>query len=149
MSKGFTLLEILLGIGIILLVVVLLSSSLSNFRENNLLTEADATILGLLRDARPRTLASSGNTTYGVHFEETKAVLFKGASYNAADSSNEIYLLPGILNISLINLGGGLVEVIFQRLSGGASSFGTITIISRGDSSKNRVVTILATGSIK
>lgn len=146
--KGLTLIEILVSLSVILIVAGLLISALASFRENNLLTEAQSNIIGMLRDARSRTLGSVGNSAYGIHFEAAKAVLFKGESYDALDPANEAYNLPSILQVSDVSL-GGLSDVVFSRLTGVASSFGTVTIESKGDSQKTRVITILSTGIIK
>ncbi len=148
MMKGASLFEILVSLGIVLLLVAILSMALAAFRENSRLTEAQSGLLGLIKDARSRTLASVGNTNYGIHFEASQAVLFSGGAYDSLTSSNEPYILPANIEISSINLGGPS-EVIFARLTGAASNAGTIVISPITDSAKTRTITVLPSGNIQ
>src|SRR3989344_5087517 len=143
--KGFTLLEILISIAVISVVTVLIVSGFSSFRESARLNEAQSQILGILRDARNRTLSSEKNTQYGVHFENSRAVLFLGSFYNSGSASNEPYLFPPTTRISEIGFGGP-VDVIFTRLSGSASASGTVTIESISNTSKIKTITIISSG---
>lgn len=147
--RGVTLLEMIIALAIVALVAVLAAGVFSSFRTNNVLTTADSIVIGLLRDAHGRTMASQSNSNYGVHFESTQAVLFKGDVYNAADPLNEAYLLPSDIEISSISLTGGGNEVVFTRLYGKTASPGTVTLRSKSDNSKTRVITVLSTGGIQ
>ncbi|MBI2610234.1 hypothetical protein HYW53_03655 [Candidatus Giovannonibacteria bacterium] len=143
-----TLIENIFVILIVFALAAVIIASFMRLNENNALAEAHANILGLLSDARARTLASESNSSYGVHFEADRAVFFKGALYDSSDASNEIYLLPSVLTVSSISLGGAS-DVIFARLSGNSSAAGTLTIQSVSDSSKSRTISIYATGIAK
>lgn len=148
MKAGFTLIELLISIAVIAVVAVLVVSGFSSFRESAQLSEAQSGILGVLRDARSKTLSSEKNTQYGVHFETSRAVLFSGSSYNAGSASNEPYILPPNTRISLINLGGP-IDVVFARLSGSASVSGIITIESISNTSKTKTIAILSSGAVE
>src|SRR3989338_7715737 len=76
--KGITLIELLVSISIIAVIATIFISAFSTFRENSQLSEAQSAIIGLLKDARSRTLSSQNKSNYGIHFETAKAVLFKG-----------------------------------------------------------------------
>jgi len=91
--EGFTLLETVFGIAIIIMIFSVLTMAFLSFRSSSQLSETHSQIVSILRDARSRTMASVGNTAYGVHFEESKAVLFQGGIYDAQSSTNETYLL--------------------------------------------------------
>lgn len=148
MNKGFTIIELLVSVAIIGVVAVLLISGFNSFRESTQLNEAHSNILGILRDARSRTLSGEKNTHYSVHFEENQVVLFSGSLYVSGFSSNEVYSLPSLTRISSISLGGP-TEVIFARLTGSASASGTITIQSTSNSSKTKTIIITSSGSIE
>ncbi len=148
-KKGITLLELIIALAIIALVAVLIGGVFSSFRTNNVLTTADSIVVGLLRDARGRTLASESNSNYGVHFVNTKAGVCKGDSYNAASSTNEADLLRFDREISSINLTGGASDVVFTRLYGTTTASGTITLRPKSDTSKTRDISILSTGGIQ
>ena len=142
-----TLIELLASIFIIAILATIFMSAFSTFRENSQLSEAHSAIIGVLKDARSRTLSSQNKSNYGVHFEAAKAVLFKGNIYNSADASNEPYFLPSSVQISAINLTGGAADTVFTRLLGTTTASGTVTISSKRDVGSTRVITILGTGN--
>lgn len=148
MKTGVTLIESLIGIAVVIVLVALIWSGFSSFRESAQLNETHSVILGMLRDARSRTLSSEKNTQYGVHFEPTQIVLFSGSSYNSGSALNEPYVFPPLAKISSINLGGP-VEVVFARLTGNASVSGTITVESIPNVSKTKTITILSSGNVE
>ncbi len=149
MKRGMTILEILISAVIIVMVISILWSALSSFRNSNDITSANATIIGVLQDARARSLASQSNTNYGVHFETTKTVLFLGNSYSSSTTTNEVYLLPGSVQISAVGLTGGAVDVVFSRLGATTTVSGTVTIASKRDSSNTKTITIFSTGVVQ
>ncbi len=149
MKKGLTLLEIILVLAVIAIISGILLGAFASFREAGQLTETHSSIIGILKDARSRALASKGNSNYGAHFEETKTVLFKGSAYSSSDLSNETYLLPAGIKISAISLTGGAVDTIFTRLLGTTTASGSITIASRRNGGQSKTITIFSTGVVK
>lgn len=145
--RGLTVLEVLIVLGILAVIATFLVGALVEFRTTSAVVEAKSEIIGILRDARVRTLASRNNTNYGVHFEETKVVLFDSDTYNPLAPNNETYQLYSS-RIAAIALGGPL-DVVFERLSGIASANGTIVLTATNNSSKTETITILATGVIQ
>ncbi len=147
--KGITLVEALVALAIVAVAAALIGSVMSSFGESNKLTEADSGIIGLLRDARSRTLASEANSNYGVHFENTRAVLFQGDIYNQASPSNEAYELPSSIEIYNIALTGGVSDLVFTRLYGTTTASGTVHLRSRNDPSKTKTISVYSTGGIQ
>jgi type II secretory pathway pseudopilin PulG len=147
--KGLTILEILVSISLLLLIATLTLTVMSSFGESSTLTEANSGVIGLLRDARARTMASQTSSNYGVHFENTQAVLFVGDSYDQASATNEEYLLPSRIEISDINLTGGSTNVVFTRLNGTTTASGTISLRARNNTAKTQTISIYSTGGIK
>ncbi|KKU43464.1 MAG: gyrase subunit B protein [Microgenomates group bacterium GW2011_GWA1_46_7] len=84
-ARGITLLELLVVLGVLAIVATLLTGALAEFRTTSALAEAKSEIIGILRDARSRTIASRNNMQYGVHFDlaENIVALFEGDTYNA------------------------------------------------------------------
>ena len=143
--RGFTLFEILIALAIVLLLAVLAVAAFSDFRQNSLLKEARAKVLSELSLARTQTLGAEGKSSWGVHFEETRLVRFKGSSYSAVDPSNLEILLPVGARIGLISLGGAS-EVVFERLTGRTASVGTIRLELTSDALASTTITIYASG---
>ncbi|MDP3784875.1 MAG: type II secretion system protein [bacterium] len=125
MKRGFTLLEILMVLGVVFVLAAIVTSALSNFKKSSLLTDAKTRALAELNLARSQTLASESNFVYGVHFESSKIVRFKGEAYSSSDPLNQVFDLPAGAAINSISLGGP-VDVTFERLTGRASASGTV-----------------------
>ena len=127
-KKGFTLIEILVVIGVISILIVMAAAGLRLFEGKTQLKSQAQNILTILELARTKTLASEGASQYGVRFEQDKYILFKGSAYQEGEENNKTYQLPGQLKINSIDLTGEGDIVVFQRLSGQASSSGTIEL---------------------
>lgn len=145
---GISLLEILISFSVLALVSAILMYAFGNFRAAQDLSEAHSNIIGVIKEARARTLSSNANSNYGVHFEAAKAVLFKGNSYNALDSENDIYFLPVSTEINIVSLTGGAVETVFTRLNGTTTTSGTISVRAKRNGATN-VITLEPTGVVK
>lgn len=143
---GFSLLEILLALGVMTIIAVIGLSSLFRFNAAKALDVEIGKTLSLLSKARSLTIAAKDGKSFGVHFEERKAVLFSGASYDPNDASNEMQSFNNEVKISATALAGGGAEVLFKKLSGATNQSGTITLALVRDPSKTRVITIAPTG---
>jgi Tfp pilus assembly protein FimT len=146
-ARAFTLPEILIVTAISLFFVVGAMAVYQNFNKTRALDVGAQNILSLLKTARSKTLASDEASVYGVHFEATRVVLFKGSVFTEPQDGNKEYSLPRTITISNINLNGGGSDVIFERLTGETGQFGTTTI-SASDLSKTIYVFVDKTGII-
>lgn len=146
MKKGFTFLEILIALGVFFVLATIIATALSNFRKNALLQEAKTRILAELNLARAQTLGSEDNSRWGVHFEASKIVRFKGGSYLASSPQNQPYELPPGTQISLVSLSGGAADVIFERLTGRASATGAVQVSLLSDAAASSTITISNSG---
>ena len=146
MPKGFTLLEMLLALGIIAIIAVVSITSLSRVNtEKAIAVDADKA-LSLLARARSMTLSAKDGFVHGVHFEERTLVLFKGESYDAGAPGSEAFPLHDEVKISAVVLAGGGSDVVFKKLTGATTQNGTVTLASIRDGTKTKVITIEATG---
>jgi len=141
------LVEILAVVSIIGILLGVMLWPFSNFRDEKLLDGAAEDILTLLDEARTRTLSSDGASPYGVYFESGRITLFKGAVFNAAAPDNKEVSIHNRLTISGITLAGGVVSVVFKRLTGATDQSGAVTVSLATDNSRQRVITVSAAGS--
>jgi|SRR3989344_52070 len=146
LQRGITALELLVVVAIMALLMVVVSTPFVEFRHNKILDTVTENILSVLSKARGNTLASKDAYQYGVHFENTQVVLFRGAIYNSSDMANEISLLDEALEISSISLIGGGADVLFDRLTGKTSQGGTIVVRVKSNTSKTKTITVNGTG---
>ncbi|RJQ30796.1 hypothetical protein C4572_03475 [Candidatus Parcubacteria bacterium] len=145
--SGFSVIEFLAAavIGIILTVSVILS--FQGFRNGKMLDSATDEVLGLINEARMKTLYSEGDSRYGIRFEAGRAVLFKGTSFSEGDPANKVLTFSPLLEISGINLSGGGSEVVFERLTGKADKSGAIALrVKSSGATKN--ISIKTTGIV-
>lgn len=147
--RGFTLIETLVAIAVLALLAAIMAGGLSSFQKSGELSRAADMVAGTLRDARGRTLASKNNSEHGAHFDSDKAVLFAGGAYIAGTPSNEETILPSRVEISIVALGGGGDDVVFERLSGEAMATGTITLRIKQELAKTKEVRIYQSGVVE
>lgn len=146
-KSGASLLEIALIVGLILAVLAIVFSGLASFRRISLLNSAGEQVASALHEAHSRTLSSREASQYGVHFAQDRVILFKGASFISGDPANSETLMPAGMDISAITFNGGGVDVIFDRLTGATSQYGSVTL-RYGVFPRTLTVSILATGIV-
>ncbi len=151
--RGFTLVEILVIIGIMVILVAFAIPSYRFFQRESDLNNSAEEIINTLRLAQSKTLASEGASQYGVYFDQTisphQYTLFKGTGYTLRDSSfDEIHKLPESIEIFAINLNGGGSEVIFDRILGTTSHFGSLSIRLKNDPGKTKNIYIENSGQV-
>lgn len=145
---GFTLIEVLMIIGIIAILAFSFLLQLNFFKNQNALDLTAQEIISALRLSQNKTLASESASSFGVHFDNNKFVAFKGFEYNPASSDNEPRgLLPSI-SISNINLTASSTEVVFERLTGNALNAGSIDILANNNPATKKTIYISGQGTV-
>jgi prepilin-type N-terminal cleavage/methylation domain-containing protein len=144
LSSGFSLLEIITTIAIVLILSVVGLNALSNYNKRQSLKANADMVLSVLSEARSRTTASEGSSRYGVHFEESKAVLFR-ESYVAGGVENVTFNISGPVKILNITIAGGS-DVLFKKISGETDNNGSLAI-SLNDGSASIEIDIEKTGN--
>ncbi len=150
-NKGVTVLEILVVITIIAIITAVVLPSLSKFRKEQTLNNSTSDIISLLNKARNDTISSLNSTSYGVHFETSRAVYFVGSVFDTNASTNSVVLIDGSASIPAsggISLNGGGSDVLFTRLTGQTTNYGTIIIRLTSDATRQKTITISKTGAI-
>jgi len=151
MKNGFTLLEIIVVIAILVTTTSLSIGPLIDFRNAQILSKGASDVLSFVKEARSRTLASKDFSQYGIHFEADDVVLFKGNTFVELDPDNESLSLGSGIEISDISLNGGGSDLVFDRLTGQTGEYGTTTLRLKSDPSKfkNIVISQLGVSEIK
>jgi prepilin-type N-terminal cleavage/methylation domain-containing protein len=140
-QKGFTIIELVIAIGIFTVITSLITINLVNVQH---IASIDSTATTLVADLKQQQLkAMTGDTEgrgiadqYGIHFDVKQYVLFHG-SYDPAGTSNFVVDLEGTLSFTGITGDG---NIIFSQGSG--ESFGLSTIILKDDlTNKQKIIT--------
>jgi prepilin-type N-terminal cleavage/methylation domain-containing protein len=122
-SQGFTLMEIILVLGLLGIIFAFTAFiTFDTYRGSSFRNERD-TIIGTLQRARTESMNNvcAGSCTnskpHGVYFTSTSYTLFQGATYASRDIAyDEVRNVPTGVQLH------GLQEVIFSLLSGDATT---------------------------
>lgn len=147
-QKGITALEILLVMAVLGVLVSIMLPQFSKIKENQVLKNTIGDITSALHDAQSKTLASVDSSSYGVHFQSDRIIIFKGMVFLVDDINNKTINIITPANISNVTLAGQSEvsgDVYFNRLSGTPNKTGTITV---SISSISKIITISATGAV-
>ena len=147
LSRGFTLVEILIVIAIIATLSGLSFSAFHNLNASRALEREAGRVVAELQKARSLTISSKNNAQFGVHVQSSQVTLFQGTTFIAGSSTNSVTSINPLVTISSISLQGGVSDVIFQRITGKTSGSGTL-VVSRIGTSAIKTITIYATGLI-
>ncbi|EKE15716.1 MAG: hypothetical protein ACD_11C00108G0010 [uncultured bacterium] len=134
-KKGFTLVEILLVIGIISLISGISIPVYQSFQTKNNLDVAVDNAVQALRRAQMLSQAVNGDSNWGVKFQSGSMVLFKGASYATRDANyDEIFDLPTTIVAS------NLTEIVFAKFTGFPTATGTTTLTTINNDSDQIII---------
>ena len=146
-SRGFTLLEIILVIGIFTLIGAITLVSFISSRNVRELTSATQQALSVIRLAQSKTLGAEQNAQWSVHLEPNQLVLFQGPTY-AGSPSTRAYALHSSIEIANTALAGGGTDIVFKRITGGTSQSGMFDVRVKSTTSSVRGITVDASGNV-
>jgi len=134
-KQGFTILELIITMGIFAIVASLTTVNLTNSQRHTSLNSTTTTLISDLKQQQIKSMTGdtegrSISSSYGIHFDSNQYVLFHGDSYNSSDTSNFTITLDS--NFSFLNLG----NIVFSRING--ESTGLTSIILRDNTINNQ-----------
>jgi prepilin-type N-terminal cleavage/methylation domain-containing protein len=148
MSRGFTIIEIVIVISILLVLVLAAVPFFQSFSVSHQMETSTQDILNTLRRAQSAAMGSKENSKFGVYLgtgSGASYTFFQGDTYAGRDTEyDEVYTLPPTISLSL-NIGGGS-EIIFGKLKGVPNVTGTITLTSVDN--ETRILNINQVGRI-
>ena len=139
----------------LLTVIIILSVIMSitfyffgGFGKKDALEKDIAGLIAFVRDARLLSIASKDAMPFGIHIENDKAVLFEGSTYVPGGTNEKVIVFSDKVYMYSYSLNLGIPDIVFARLTGNTSNFGTITL-SLKDNSASTSITILRTGVVQ
>ncbi|HEX7042241.1 MAG TPA: type II secretion system protein [Patescibacteria group bacterium] len=153
-ERGFTLVELILVMGIVAILLGFVTINLIKAQNSSSISSTLNTVISDIKNQQIKAMVGdaqggAAESSYGVHFDTSKYVLFKGSTYNSSDTSNFVVNLTPDLIFTNINLPSG--NIIFSVQSGEVSGFviGQNTVdIESTNSSKTYTITINQYGVI-
>ncbi len=153
LQTGFSLVELIIGIAILALLMTMLITAYVSLQKKPQLDNATQEVMNILRLAQNQTLASQGNSKYGVYFNTATTpntyILFRGTSYATRDTSvDKTYLVAAITEFSAITITGGGSEVVFDQLTGATQKSSSVTLWLKDDHSQVKTIYVDSSGVI-
>lgn len=145
-KAGFTLIEVLVVIAIILIISSVVVVRRDGFNSKIDLENTVMSIDSKIKLARSRSISAFNGESHGIHFDSDQIVIFQGDVYIEGDSTNEAFVFSEKNEINIINLTGGGDDLVFKRLTGETENFGNIGISVIGSPSYSRQILINSDG---
>ncbi len=129
-ASGFTLVELLLVISIIIIIGTFSVVFFSRFLTQNAVANTQDQLIGEIRKAQLYAMMGKQNGNWGVNFLSNKITLFQGNSYSGRNNVfDETFSVNANISVA------GFTGVIFTKTTGLPDTTGTYTIIGN-DTSK-------------
>lgn len=148
-KQGYSLLEVLIVIGILFLFLLLSMNVFSSFNKDRKLESEAETIISIINEAKSKTMAGEFASEYGLHFELNRIVFFKGIMFIESNSENKEYKLLPEIEIYNISLNGGGQDIVFKKFSGETENYGNISLGFKNNHSKSKIIKISISGISK
>ncbi|MFC1701097.1 Tfp pilus assembly protein FimT/FimU [Patescibacteria group bacterium] len=142
--KGFTFIELLIVIAIMLVIAVAASPIYGNLMASSQLNENTSQIIQIVRTAREQSSAWLNDSAHGVYFNitEKKYILYQGDSYASRNTNYDRETsLDSSLSLSTTLSNN---EINFSKGLGMPNNTGNITLSH--DASNSRIITINSFG---
>ena len=179
MRRGFTLIELVVGIAIIAVIIAISVSAYFNFLDGQRLSRAVEDTVSLIQKARNESISGNGNTFYGIRANEDGAtnentvIRFRGNNHTISSKVIDVdtITIENPVIISDVDFDGGScsgtlqeADIIIRRVSGDIAMVchdamdevsGTTTLSSgsitfqSARSGEERVITISPQGVIE
>lgn len=127
--RGFTLVEILLALGILGLMLAVAQPSYSLFLATMGAQDAEVVYVQTLRRAQLLSEAGKGDSAWGVRISTSSILLYKGSGYASRDTAYD-EAFTSATQFSVF----GLTDVVFTKFTGFPNAAGTTTITTPGTS---------------
>lgn len=149
--RAFTIVELLLGIGII---VILTAVTLTTILSRKSRTELDNTvrqIASLLREAQTRSINQASSTSWGVRLENATSnpfySLFMTSTYST-DTRVGYYTIPASMRYATSSLPvGSSIDITFSQLTGSPSASSSILFELVSGTEVSATATVFINGS--
>lgn len=144
-TSAFTLIEILVVLGISVILGVGGFLSLANLRRHQALDLSANSMVAFLRDSQQKSISQDGGLGWGVHFENgpDRDSYWRFSGFDPLVASEKITLPSGV---ELSSVTG---NVFFSKISGLPDSATVVKIRLLDDDSSSKTITINAQGSIE
>ena len=143
-----TIAELVVVIGIFVLLFAIGLTALVNSRTAKQLDVITDSIASKLEEAKTNAMSGKNGANFGLAFSTTTYTYWSGASYNPADTTNNVYTIPGSFIVSSSTIPGTYHAIRFARITGTPDVTGSIIISNVSNASTSDTITIGTLGNI-
>ncbi|MDD4989423.1 MAG: type II secretion system protein [Candidatus Pacebacteria bacterium] len=147
-SRGFSLVELLVVVGILAILVVVVGPKVVGFYSAYQLDTLSQDLVQTIRLADMRAMQSEGSSPYSVHLVNGSGgsfTLYRGTNFASRDTNyDEVHSLPNSLSLTYSGAGP---EINFTKLEGITANTGSITI-TWPDGNQSKTVTVNSYGVV-
>ena len=144
-KHGFTLLEIIIVIAIMVVISAISVSTYTSLRARQAVLKDTDSIVSIMERAKSMSSNRKNDSSYGVKFSSSTAILFSGSSFASGNKVSE-YDLDVSVKVSSVSLSSNNTEISFDKITGTPNATGTIVVSAN---SYSKIVTIFGTGIIE
>jgi prepilin-type N-terminal cleavage/methylation domain-containing protein len=142
-SKGFTVVEIVVVIAVLVMLSAVAMIGFQNYAAYQRFDQSVAGVAAKLRETVVSARSSTGGTAHGVLVSPHSLTTFTGSTYNSMSPTNVLYDFSYVTLTPSFSDSGTLV--VFENVTGLPSATGTILVVGQNDSGTN-TLTISAGG---
>lgn len=152
-TSGFTIIEMVLVIGMIVIISVVSFISLSGRRGTTQLDGVVRQMGSLIREAQSKSVSQVNGITWGVVFDNTTTSqafygMFKGAAYTST-SSVSYYRLPANVYYATSTIpAGSRISFYFSQVAGVPSATATIGLYLQSPSLPSSTIILNSSGAV-
>lgn len=128
MKKGFTLIELILVIAIVLTIGILSNVFYGQFLLRNAVSDTTDRVVGALRQAQWYSVTGKNGGRWGVKVSDDSVTVFQGNSYGSRDTSLD-RVLPANAHVLL---SGSPDEIVFARVTGSLIGSASVSVSGGG-----------------
>ena len=152
-TGGFTLIEVLVVMALIILIGVITLVSLLGRKSRRTLDTATTQLVATFREAESRAVAQSQNTAWGVHLDNTTTTsafyaLFSSSSYAQAYEANHYRLPAGVFFTTSTVPAGSSKNVVFFQMTGATASTTIGLMMPASVGTSTAIITIDTSGFV-
>lgn len=97
-SNGFTIVELLVSIGILTILFALTTINITRLPSSASQSSSYDRLVADLRSQQTKAMVGYNSAAYGVHFETTSYTIFTGSNYSSGDTNNyKVDLDPNLI----------------------------------------------------
>lgn len=141
MKKGFSIIELLIVLGIIVLVSIVIFPAISKFKDTQTLKTSVEDVSSLIAKARVQTISGNEGRAFGVTIDASTKTFTLYTLSGGTKITRETTTLPSQITVSTTT-----TDIQFEKVTGEAVSSGTITLTNQ--SGLIRTITVSGIGTI-